>query len=784
MARSKDKGTGGGTSNDAQTVPLETVSFSFTDIDGPELEWIVRRFHWSEGLSQTYELTLDLLTPDLEANTDELLGAKVTFEIERGDLLHTAYGIVHRVDYVGITSDMQALRAYVVPAFRLLKQQVDTKIFQGMTVIEIIDDVLGAALAVYGREVDSSSEVYGTYNTRDYCVQYRESVHDFVCRLLEEEGIAYYFKPDDEGHCEKLVLADGMDAYGTVPLVVGDEVPIIADRAELADTESLRFMDWIQPEQINQVVTRASNWKGPSVDTATATRTDTYHHRVRETYEHQDRRQIVDAIDDDGFTGESLDQRETQGARRLELFTRGTQRGQGRSNVTGFMPGLTFTLAEHSRADLEQVKYLLTRVVHTGEAPEKVRDAQAISRPRYDNSFECIPHENQFRPAIVTPKPRVYGPQTAKVVGPSGEEIHTDQHGRIKVHFHWDRVGPEDASASCWVRVAQTWAGPGWGTMFIPRIGMEVVVEFLEGNPDRPLVTGCVYNGTNPPPYTLPDDRTKSTIKSNSSLGGGGFNEFRFEDSAGNEEIYLHAQKDLNETVLHDHTTDVGNDQTDTVGNDQTITVQRDQTITVNRNVTETIQGAETRTVTGDVTETFQASETLNLTGDQTHTIGGSVTRTVTGSVTDTITGTLDQTVTGGITSTTPASHSMTATAGITMTTAGAMNVTATGGFNLTAPGGVNVVDASYWSVGSAAGSLYGQQTNVFGQQFNIALAMKNDFNLIVSTVSAINLAAVGIDLGAVRVQGQKVSIDLSDYDVSLKKKALAVITAGFYSLS
>jgi type VI secretion system secreted protein VgrG len=197
-----------------------------------------------------------------------------------------------------------------------------------------------------------------------------------------------------------------------------------------------------------------------------------------------------------------------------------------------------------------------------------------------------------FRPDIVTPKPRVWGPQTAIVTGPDGEEIHTDLHGRIKVRFHWDRQHPFDDTSSCWVRVAQTWAGPGWGAVVIPRIGMEVVVAFLDGNPDRPLVVGCVYNGANKPPYQLPDEKTKSTFKSQSTPNADGFNEFRFEDAKGSEEVFLHAQKDLNEKVENNHTLGVGVDQSYDVGQHQTITVGGDQKITVTGSQFVTVKGA------------------------------------------------------------------------------------------------------------------------------------------------------------------------------------------------
>jgi type VI secretion system secreted protein VgrG len=596
---------------------IDIVRYGFIDIDGPGLEWHVRRVHWSEGLSQTYELTLDILTDDLSAECDELLGAQCELEMTRGGMRRTAYGIIHRVDYIGVVSDAQHVRVYVVPAFHLLSQQIDSRIFQGVTAVEIIKEVLEPALAAYERKVDLSTKVKGDYNKRDYCVQYRESDLEFVCRLMEEEGIAYYFEPDDAARKEKLVLCDNNSDYGEVPLVMDDEVPIIEDRPELADRESLRSFDWCQSEQLNGVALRAFNWKVPtSIDVGNHARIDQQHARVRELYDHDDRRQIVDDLDDEAFTGEAMPQREPMAAKRLELFTTATMCGQGRSNVTGFMPGLQFKLGEHTRAELDGGTFLLTRVVHTGDAPDEVRSDGPTAQPRYENSFECLPISTVFRPPIITPKPRVHGPETAIVVGPESEEVHTDKWGRIKIQFHWDRRLPSDGSSSCWVRVAQMWAGAGWGTWFIPRIGMEVVVEFLEGNPDRPVVTGCVYNGDNALPYTLPDDKTKSTIKTNSSVGGGGSNELRFEDLKGSEEIYTHAQKDYNEVVENNHSTTVHANQTNGVDGSQSQSIGGDQTMTVGKNRTVTIEGSQAVTINGSQGNSGVNGSKLDITGD------------------------------------------------------------------------------------------------------------------------------------------------------------------------
>jgi type VI secretion system secreted protein VgrG len=327
-------------------------------------------------------------------------------------------------------------------------------------------------------------------------------------------------------------------------------------------------------------------------------------------------------------------------------------------------------------------------------------------RLQYRNTFQAFPSSASFRPLRVTPKPRIYGTQTAIVTGKSGEEIWTDQYGRIKVQFHWDQLGQNDENSSCWIRVAQGWAGKNWGAIFLPRIGQEVVVSFLEGDPDRPLVTGAVYNGQQPVPYTLPDEQTKSTVKSNSSKGGNGFNEIRLEDKAGSEELYLHAQKDM--------TIDVLNDQTTTITNNRTVTIQeKDDSLTVtkgNRAVTVS-QGNETLTVSqgdrtvavsqGKETHSVQSTRDVTVTGNETHTNKADFSQTVSGNYTLKVTGTLTIQATGDLTLKTDGA--LTVQSGTSMTVKSGTDLTASSGTGLSLSGGTTMEIK-----GSASGTVDG----------------------------------------------------------------------------
>jgi type VI secretion system secreted protein VgrG len=323
--------------------------------------------------------------------------------------------------------------------------------------------------------------------------------------------------------------------------------------------------------------------------------------------------------------------------------------------------------------------------------------------PTFEMSFEAIPSEQRFAPARSTPKPIVKGPQTAIVTGPSGEEIHTDEHARVTVQFHWDREGAHDENTTCWIRVSQAWAGREWGAIHIPRIGQEVIVDFLEGDPDRPIVTGRVYNGENPPPYALPANKTQSGIKSRSSKGGGAdnFNELRMEDKKGEEHVYLHAEKDMTEEVENDQTLHVMKNREKTVDNDETNHI-------VN-NRTENVDGEEKIEIGSNRTETVGVDESLTVGGSRTEEISGSETRTVVSGVTETVSGSMKQTISGALT--------QTVTGGVTMTTT-SFTISATGGFNMVVPGGVTWTDPIFTWTGTISMSLYTQNRSITNMAF------------------------------------------------------------------
>ena len=597
---------------------LMKVMYDFICDEGPSGDWHVYRMRLMEEINGCYDLDLDLVTDELAADTDAFLGAAMQLDISRGDHVRSVYGIIMAVDYIGRSEDRLFVNVRVVPAFHLLGQQSHSRIFQEMSVLEILDEVLGAELGQYGRTLDKGSEARGT-SPRDYCVQYRETDLDFCVRLMEEEGISYHFvHSEDTGH-EVLTLSYENDDFKEVANVDGTAVvPIIVTRPEVAELESIRNLDFLQ------TLTTTSHWRRDYdfltplsllEDQSDGADPKGYDRRI---YRHTQRRYISDDVAD--RNKDHLEAAQVRG-----------KVGRGSGNVTDFAAGKVFELERHIRDDLE-TQFLITRVVHTGECPEEILSTSsggAADGPRYRNSFECIPLEVPMRPRQITPKPRVYGPETGIVSGPSGEEIHVDEHGRIKVQFHWEEETSYDDTSSCWIRVRQQWSGPGWGFQFIPRIGQEVVVEFLGGNPDRPLVVGTVYNGDNSYPYSMPDNKTQSGIKTD-SVSGDGSNELRFEDMSGSEEVYIHCQKDFtiatendkNQTTGHDETLAIGNDRTKEVGHDQSELVKNDKTIVV--------QGKHTETIVKDMKLTVQANRSVTIVKDHDETIQGSYSQSVT----------------------------------------------------------------------------------------------------------------------------------------------------------
>lgn len=599
---------GGGAEGGAAASDQGHVDLVF-ECDDVDVFFDVLEVEIKERLNAPYAIELRLSTDDLEAELGRLLGADCRVLIRRQDQEQRILGVCAELLEGASSKHRAEVRLIVVPAFRLMELRRDTRIFQEMTVPDILDEVLTKGLGGFGRT--HRLQLDRTYPVCEYRVQYDETDLDFALRLMEEEGIVFYF--DHEGEKEEIVLIDDPARHDPIDRPDGDALEMRLFESGQGNLEVVRELHRrgkMRPTKLSLrhwAWTRSAMVEGDAegqVPGADELPDGAASGAAREEYEHDAR-----PLTFYEYSEPTFGQNDTAEQLRLrrEVQAHDARVAFGRSTVVAMRAGRSFSVSGHRAIELDG-EYVLTAVTHRFSV-----DAEG---ERYANTFECLPMGIPFRPTRTRRKPRVPGVQTAIVVGPAGEEIYTDLHGRIKVQFHWDRVGVEDEHSSCFMRVMQPWAGEGWGFVFIPRIGMEVVITFVNGDPDRPLVTGTVYNGTHNSPYPLPDEKTKSTIKTRSTPNSEGYNELTFEDAAGEEQIIVHAQKDYNETVENDHTTTVHANQTQTVDGDQTETVGGNQTVTVKKNRLITVEGSQNVTIQGSEESGGVTGSSLNVTGD------------------------------------------------------------------------------------------------------------------------------------------------------------------------
>lgn len=579
---------------------------------------LVSDFSAREKVSALFEIDLELATEE-EIAFDDVIGQSASVLVEGQDETRYFNGIVNAFCQTGMKGRFFQYRAQVVPPVWLLTLQQDCRIFQNKSVPDIVQQIFQDA-GIPGDAFEF--RLQGNYPAREYCVQYRQTDFEFISRLMEEEGIFYFYEHGEESSL--MVMGDGTVNYQPI---AGEAQVVFNPSGEMASEEEAVIEFYLSRRiQTGKFTTRDYNFLKPSLDLTSENSGST--HTELEVYD---------------FPGKFAD--ENEGRHRaqvgLEAAVMYKDLGEGKSVCPRFSPGMTFTLSGHQIDSFNQ-EYVIVSVDHYAAQPGVLGERAASDQgTTYANTFRVIPSSVVLRPELKTVKPLVEGVQTAIVVGPSGEEIHTDEHGRVKVQFHWDRLGKKDENSSCWIRVSQVWAGTGWGGMFIPRIGQEVIVDFIEGDPDRPIITGRVYHGTNTPPYPLPDEKTKSTIKSNTTTGGGGFNELRFEDKSGSEEIFLHGQKDWNiqiqnnkaQSVGNDESLDVGNDRKKNVGNNQDESIGNNKTISVGADHNEDI-GANQTIGVGAKRSFKAANEEHNVSANRDITVGSAETHTVGSSMT------------------------------------------------------------------------------------------------------------------------------------------------------
>lgn len=563
-------------------------TISVNTVLGPET-LLLASMTAEERLSAPFEYGLTLLSDKIDIRADDLLGtpATVALLLPSGER-RFFNGYINRFSHVGFDGTYALYRANLVPWLWFLSRTADCRVYQDKTTPDIVKEIFRD----HGF-TDFAERLSGTYSQRAYCVQYRESDLSFVNRLLEHEGIYYFHEHTDGKHL--LVLADSYSAHSPAP---GYEQVVYYPPGQTALRDLERIEDWSVANEVRPgaFTHSAFDFTAPRKNLLARSSAPKGH--------------ALAGLEVFDFQGDYTETSDGEGLARIRLEESQADHEIARAagNARGLACGGLFTLKEHPRADQNR-EYLIVAASYLLQSGDYGSVDLTPGGPDFRCSLSAMNAQVPYRPTRATPKPVVQGPQTAIVVGKSGEEIWTDKYGRIKVQFHWDRYSQADEHSSCWVRVAQVWAGKGWGGMAIPRIGQEVIVDFLEGDPDQPIVTGRVYNGECMPPYVLPDEATKSTLKTSSSKGGGGFNEIRLEDKKGSEQVFVHAEKN--------HDLRVKNDSFEWIGNERHLIVKSDQL--------EQVQGDKHLTVAGDQNEKVDGTVSLKVGMDLQQKVGTKV---------------------------------------------------------------------------------------------------------------------------------------------------------------
>lgn len=741
---------------------------------------LLRGIAGREGISQLFRFGLDMIADSkTDIAFDALLGKTVTAKIKLPDGERFFSGICMRFAQLEReTTDISftAYRAEIVPQFWFLTRRAQSRIFQRMTAPDILKKVLT------GLSVDY--QLKGTFKQRDFCVQYRESDFNFASRLMEEEGIFYFFKHSAGSHT--MIVSNNPDSHVDVP----GKSTITYENLSGGFKDDDRIMDWekIQEMRSGKYTLRDHTFELPhqnleaqkTIQETVAAGKTTHKLKLSENASLElydwpgEYAQRFDGIDKGGGEQPADVQNIFEDNKRT-VEIRMQQEAlpslliRGASNCRQLTSGHKFTLEKHFNAD---GVYVLTSVQHNASGAGDYRGLRTGSF-RYENHFECIPIALPFRPPQITQKPVVQGSQSAVVVGPAGEEIFVDKYSRVKVQFHWDREGKKDPDSSCWLRVATQWAGKQWGAISIPRIGQEVLVDFLEGDPDEPIIVGSVYNADMMPPYSLPANKTQSGVKSRSSLGGSpsNFNEFRFEDKKGHEQVLLHAERnqdieveaDESHWVGHDRSKTIDHDEKSHIKHDRTETVDNDETITIHGNRTETVDKNETITIHANRTETVNMNETVTISLNRAETVGVNEALTVGAARVETVGGAEAITVGG--------SRNVTVGGTQTYTFGGALAMSVGSGVSLSVGG-----DSTFQAEGESSSKVgKARETTVGGDD---SLSVGKSFSLSAANEITLSCGASSLVLkkdGSITLQGSQISLSAVG-KISVKAAALVEI--------
>jgi type VI secretion system secreted protein VgrG len=655
----------------------QNLYFTLTSPLGQD-KLLFKRLNGEERLSDLFFINLEMLSESDDLAFDSIVGKRIGVTVKfAADHQRYFHGVVSRFMRAGTDARFTVYYAELRPWLWLLTLTRNCRIFQNKTVPEIIKQIFDDA-----GFTDYKDSLTGTYTAREYCVQYEESDFNFVSRLMEDEGIYYYFEHEAAKHT--LVLIDDIATHVDCPGIATARF-INADN-DTQPEDAIVSCTWSQQVTPGKYAVDDFNFETPSVDLLVSATGKTGSQRI---YEYGPN--FLKTADGQKIAN-----------RRIEAHEWNNKLLEGQGHCFSFIAGYKFTLAEHPSTTLNQA-YVLYSVAHS------------LTFNSYSNAFQAVPADGVFRPPLITPRPRIHSTQTAIVTGKSGEEIWTDKYGRIKVQFHWDQEGKKDENTTCWIRVNQSWAGKAWGNLWLPRIGQEVIVSFINGDPDRPLVTGGVYNAEQTVPYGLPDNKTKGTLKSHSTKQATGFNEMRFEDLKDSEEFFMHAQKDMNIVVLNNQTSTIKKNRTVTVEEEHdTLTVSKgNRTTTINQARTTTVQekddtlkvekGSRIETIKTDHKVTVQSGDRVIKveTGAETHNVKKDYTIKVEGNLSIDVTGTI--TIKAGKSISLQAGTSVSAKAGTSFANEAGTSFSSKAGTSLTNEAGTSLTNKAGTSLTNEA---------------------------------------------------------------------------------
>ncbi|TVP60216.1 MAG: type VI secretion system tip protein VgrG [Halomonadaceae bacterium] len=568
---------------------------------------VPERLSVSEGMSQLYEIRLSFLANERLTDMQGQIGEEITLSLTLNQQANAEERFFHgHILTIGErgkplhNSEGQRYDVIIVPRAWSATHRSNCRIFQDQTALAIIETVLEEHQVSLESQINSSLFNYG------YCVQYNETDWQFVCRLLAQEGLSFFFRHEQGAH--HMVVTDNIKAYDKA----AEDQVIFCSRP----TGECRISSWHTgfSATSNSLVEQGYDFHRPN---------DRIHDDSRGQVPGNGfgQRELFNYLGEDPALIEN-----TQLAdRHLQALTQDAETFQGESDYRSFSTGLTFSFGEHEDTLPDHNEFVITELTLDMALPTSLDDNSGNQSIRFSNRFKCMPTLSAYTPARLA-KPVIPGVQTATVTGAAGEELHLDDHGRIKVQFHWDREGRHDQTSSCWIRVAQSWAGNGFGAQFLPRIGQEVLVEFINGDPDQPLITGAVYNARNPLPYATPGQKNSSGIRSRSTIGGGmaNYNEVRFDDEKGQEKLVIHAEKDHELTIEHDQRDDIANNRQATIGNNDNLNIKGNQTVDITGN--QSISSGKSITVeagtnitlkTGGASITLESSGKIAIKGTQ-----------------------------------------------------------------------------------------------------------------------------------------------------------------------